>query len=100
VLLRDAHVGYISWDEYEQNLQQLRQAAHSYGIDRRASPPREGPALLQGLVICGRCGNRMTVRYDVHKEREVTTYTCMRTAIQHARPVCQAKRWMPPLAIS
>ncbi|MBV9595406.1 MAG: recombinase family protein [Chloroflexi bacterium] len=89
VLLRDAHAGYISWDEYEQNLQQLRQAAHSYGIDRRESPPREGPALLQGLVICGRCGNRMTVRYDIHKEREVTTYTCMRTAIQHARPVCQ-----------
>jgi hypothetical protein len=29
------------------------------------------------------------VRYDVHKEREVTTYVCMRAAIQHAQPVCQ-----------
>ena len=27
----------------------------------------EGPALLQGLFICARCGQRMTVRY--HKRR-------------------------------
>jgi DNA invertase Pin-like site-specific DNA recombinase len=89
VLIRDAHAGYITWDEYEQNLQQLHQTAQSYGAERRASPPREGPALLQGLVICGRCGDRMTVRYDVHKTRGITTYVCMRTAIQHAQPVCQ-----------
>ncbi|MEP6697957.1 MAG: recombinase family protein [Pseudonocardiales bacterium] len=89
VLIRDAHPGYISWAEYERNLRQLHQAAQSYGAERRASPPREGPALLQGLVICGRCGDRMTVRYYVHKDREVTTYTCMRAAIRHAQPVCQ-----------
>lgn len=89
VLIRDAHVGYISWTEYERNLVQLHQTAQSYGAERRASPPREGPALLQGLVVCGRCGDRMTVRYDVHKQREVTTYVCMRAAIQHAQPICQ-----------
>jgi DNA invertase Pin-like site-specific DNA recombinase len=89
VLIRDAHPGYITWAEYEQNLRQLHQAAQSYGAERRASPPREGPALLQGLVICGRCGDRMTVRYDVHKTRGITTYVCMRAAIRHAQPVCQ-----------
>jgi DNA invertase Pin-like site-specific DNA recombinase/ribosome-associated translation inhibitor RaiA len=89
VLIRDAHVSYITWARYERNLVQLHQTAQSYGADRRASPPREGPALLQGLVICGRCGDRMTVRYDVHKQREVTTYVCMRARIHHAHPVCQ-----------
>jgi len=49
VLIRDAHVGYITWAEYERNLAQLRQTAQSYGAERRASPPREGPALLQGF---------------------------------------------------
>src|SRR6266849_6520424 len=56
VLIRDVHPGYISWDEYEDNQQRLRANAWAFGADRRAGPPREGPALLQGLVICGRCG--------------------------------------------
>ena len=32
--------------------------------DRRRSAPREGAALLQGVVVCGVCGLRMTVRYQ------------------------------------
>ena len=45
-LLRDAHPGYISWEEYEANLRQLRENRASHGEDRRHGPPREGPALL------------------------------------------------------
>jgi Recombinase zinc beta ribbon domain len=62
-LFRDAHVGYISWQEYEANCQQLQRNRQTFGGDRRHGPAREGPALLQGLAICGKCGNRMTVRY-------------------------------------
>ncbi len=36
-LLRDAHVGYISWEEYEANLHQLQQ---NRPADARGSPPR------------------------------------------------------------
>jgi hypothetical protein len=54
------HVGYISWEEYQENRRRLQESAQAHGIDRRKSPPREGPALLQGLVICGVCGLRMT----------------------------------------
>jgi DNA invertase Pin-like site-specific DNA recombinase len=61
------HAGYISWEEFEENQRRLREAAQACGQDRRKSPPREGPALLQGLVVCGICGNRMTVRYHVRK---------------------------------
>ena len=50
MLLKNAHPGYISWEQYEENLRRLQETAHAIGADRRKSPPREGPALLQGLV--------------------------------------------------
>src|SRR6266852_4912917 len=64
VFLPDVHPRYLTWDEYEGNQVTLRHNARGYGSDRRRSPPREGVALLQGLVVCGRCGDRMTVRYE------------------------------------
>jgi DNA invertase Pin-like site-specific DNA recombinase len=90
VLLKDAHPGYISWQQYEHNLQQLRKNSQTYGHDRRQSPPREGPALLQGLIVCGRCGDRMTLRYSKKKDgRQVPDYLCQREGIQNASDICQ-----------
>jgi len=60
--LPESHPSYISWEEYERNLKRLRENAQAFGADRRNSPPREGPALLQGLIVCGKCGRRMTLR--------------------------------------
>ena len=62
-LIPDAHPGYITWDQFEHNQTLLLANAQAHGDDRGAGPAREGPALLQGLAICGRCGRRMTVRY-------------------------------------
>ncbi|HZR68022.1 MAG TPA: recombinase zinc beta ribbon domain-containing protein [Burkholderiales bacterium] len=59
------------------------------GADRRKSPPREGPALLQGLVICGRCGTRMSVRYHQVRGEITPEYVCQRDGVEHARPLCQ-----------
>ena len=66
-LIRDAHPGYISWDQYETNQRLLLANATAHGEDRAAGPAREGTALLQGLAICGRCGRRMTVRYHTRR---------------------------------
>ena len=88
-LVRDAHPGYISWDQFEQHQTMLRDNAAVHGHDRRRSPPREGPALLQGLVICGRCGLRMTVRYHQSRGTLVPIYTCQREGIQHGHAICQ-----------
>jgi hypothetical protein len=85
----DGHVGYLSWDEYEQNQKQLHESAQAMGADRRRGPPREGPALLQGLVVCGRCGNRMTVRYHSRNGTLCPEYVCQRDGIEHAEPICQ-----------
>ena len=89
VLIREEHAGYIDWDEYEQNQRRLRDNCQAYGEDRRKSPPREGPALLQGLLICGRCGKRMTVRYHRRRGQLIPDYVCQREGIEHAEPICQ-----------
>ena len=88
-LIPDAHAGYISWDEYKRNEQRLHESAQAIGGDRRRGPAREGPALLQGLVLCGRCGMRMTVRYHSRHGRLCPEYICQREGIEHAEAVCQ-----------
>ena len=88
-LIPAAHAGYISWDEYERNQQRLHESAQAMGADRRRGPPREGPALLQGLVLCGRCGMRMTVRYHSRRGQLFPGYICQREGIAYGEPVCQ-----------
>jgi len=88
-LLPNAHPGYIGWEEYEDNLRRLRENAQAQGADRRKSPPREGPALLQGLALCGVCGKRMTIRYHVRGELLVPEYLCQQEAIACAESPCQ-----------
>jgi DNA invertase Pin-like site-specific DNA recombinase len=88
-VLLDAHPGYITWDHFEQNLKTLSDNACAHGQDRRQSPAREGPALLQGLVMCGVCGDRMTVRYHNRQGRQDPVYVCQRDRIQYAGRICQ-----------
>ena len=76
-LILDAHPGYISWPEYEENLRRLKENAQTSGVTHRHCPPREGPALLQGLVICGRCGGRMTVFYHSRRGCLLPYYRCV-----------------------
>jgi hypothetical protein len=42
-----------------------------------SGPGREGLALLQGLLLCGRCGRALTVRYTGNGGIN-TTYLCNR----------------------
>jgi DNA invertase Pin-like site-specific DNA recombinase len=89
VFLPNMHPGYISWEEFESNQSKLLANARGYGEDRRSSPPREGSALLQGLVLCGVCGLRMTVRYHTDHGHLIPEYVCQRRGIQTAQPICQ-----------
>jgi len=89
-LVREVHAGYLNWEEYEANLAQLRANRQAHGEDRRHGPPREGPALLQGLVICGRCGNRMTVGYHEVKggKRLYPEYRCQKEHVEEGDDKC------------
>jgi DNA invertase Pin-like site-specific DNA recombinase len=88
-LIPDMHAGYISWEEYQDNQRRLREGAQAYGRERHKSPPREGPALLQGLAICGVCGRRMSVTYHARRDRLAPDYLCQRTCVDLATPRCQ-----------
>jgi DNA invertase Pin-like site-specific DNA recombinase len=89
-LIPDAHPGYLSFEQYEANQQSLLANAQAHGADRQRGPAREGPALLQGLVICGKCGQRMTVRYHIRRGLESPDYICARESIQDSTPRCQS----------
>ncbi len=63
VLMQDSYPAYIYWEQYEKNQRILQENAQALGFERHKGPPREGNALLQGIVICGHCGKFMTIRY-------------------------------------
>jgi hypothetical protein len=91
-LIPDAHVGYISGEEFEANQRRLRENAQAAGAERRRSPAREGPALLHGLVVGGICGDRMTVRSHLRRGALWPTYVCQRAGIARGEPICQGIR--------
>ncbi len=72
VLIKDHHPAYISWEQYQQNLVQLK--ANQNRADERGHA-RQGVGLLAGLLVCGRCGCRMAVQYH---EGNHHRYVCCR----------------------
>lgn len=64
VFLKDHHEGYITWDEYLANQARLAKNCTQNEATLLSGPAREGLALLQGLLLCGTCGRRITVRYQ------------------------------------
>ena len=85
----NAHPGYITWDRYQENLRILESNGRGYQA-ARASPPREGPALLQGRAVCGRCGAHFRVRYRDRRGRLESWYVCDRRSNTNAEPNCQS----------
>jgi len=92
VLIKDAHIGYTDWDEFERNQTTLRNNAGSFVQGRRGALPREGAALLQGRVVCGYCGARMRVRYQQLGQSLAPYYQCTEDSVRHAGKLCQSMR--------
>ena len=85
----NAHPGYITWEQYQENLRILKTNAQGYE-PTRGSPPREGPSLLQGRAICGRCGRHLRVRYLSRRGRLDSWYICDRANGSQGEPNCQS----------
>src|SRR5580700_929333 len=90
ILIKEAHPGYISWEEFEENQKRLQLNQQTRGLGRHSGPAREGPALLQGLVICGKCGRSMTLRYHKRDGRLSPDYLCQQQRIEHYLLTCQS----------
>ncbi|MFL5589632.1 MAG: recombinase family protein [Ktedonobacteraceae bacterium] len=85
VLLPNRCPAYISPEQYECN--QARLQANRARADAMGAV-RTGSALLAGLVICARCGCRMTVHYD-DGGAHLHTYECVERWTHYGEPKCQ-----------
>jgi DNA invertase Pin-like site-specific DNA recombinase len=84
VLIRDHHPGYISWEEYLRNQEQLEANG---GMRGGSGAPKSGPALLAGLLRCGRCGRNLHVGYSGVDGR-VPRYCCRGAHLNHGTQWC------------
>ena len=86
VRIEGALPAYISVEQYERN--QARLAANQARADT-AGAPRNGPALLGGLVTCGICGHRLQLNYEASGQGLTGRYCCQRRHDNYGEPRCQ-----------
>ena len=89
VFIKDHHISYISFEEFEENERILSENNPQNKFPEARTPPGEGPALIQGIVWCGKCGQRMSVRYGHYGKRSLPIYTCYKTSVNQAEKQCQ-----------
>jgi DNA invertase Pin-like site-specific DNA recombinase len=88
VLIKDHHEGYITWERYMKNQEQLRaNSTKAHAV--HATAPRDGSAMLSGLLRCARCGLKLSVAYRSAHGRS-GRYQCMTGTREQGRPVCQS----------
>ena len=88
ILLKGHHEGYIDWAEFERNQKQL--SANAYRRRDGAKSGRGGRALLVGLLVCGRCGRRLTVNYTSRSTGGISqpVYRCDRANVMLGQRRC------------
>jgi DNA invertase Pin-like site-specific DNA recombinase len=85
IVVPGVYPAYISEDQYYENRETLRRNLFNFA-QRRPGAPREGPALVQGLVLCSRCGRHMTISYG----SDYAAYLCRRDKATYDAPQCQS----------
>jgi hypothetical protein len=85
IVVRDVYPAYIGHETFLANRLKLRANRYNFAAKGRGAA-REGAALLQGLVHCGRCGRQMGVSYGRQRPR----YQCRRAQIDRAESMCQS----------
>ena len=78
---------YISWDTFERIQMMLRDNYTEYARNKTRGVPRDGEALLHGILYCGECGHKMCVQY-----KGGTQYLCNHLKQQTGASVCQRIR--------
>ncbi len=85
IVVRDKYPAYVSWETFEKIQAMLGDNYAEYDRNKTRGIPRDGEALLHGIVYCGACGHKMVVQY-----RGGTRYLCNYLRQQHGTPVCQS----------
>jgi DNA invertase Pin-like site-specific DNA recombinase len=86
VCLRDHHEGYITWDAYL-HTQRVLEANVSRRETPQAGAAKRGPAMLSGLLRCGRCGRMLFVAYS-GTHGQVPRYACHGGRVDRGTAAC------------
>src|SRR6266567_4781861 len=89
IVLLDDHPSYITWEKFLHNQRQLDDN-RTWRAEEHRGAVREGPSLLQGIVLCGSCGRRMGIRYQ--RNGSLLMYECHQLHSQLAARTCQTMR--------
>jgi DNA invertase Pin-like site-specific DNA recombinase/ribosome-binding protein aMBF1 (putative translation factor) len=92
VSIHEHHPAYISWEEFVNNQEQLRQ---NWGREENRGVAREGRALLQGLIYCGLCGRKMSIQNRAVAENRSPSYLCGRAYQDGEDKSCQSMTSRP-----
>ncbi|RUX76266.1 recombinase family protein, partial [Mesorhizobium sp. M2A.F.Ca.ET.040.01.1.1] len=63
IVVKDRYPAYLDWERYERIQTMLTDNHAEYRRNQTRGAPRDGAAVLQGIVWCGRCGHKMGVEY-------------------------------------
>jgi len=85
-LIPGAHEGYISWERAEAI---RKMVSDNVPTSRHHGAPKQGDALLTGLLRCRRCGRKLTVRYTGTRHN-IPRYSCWRGSLDNGEPRCIA----------
>ena len=84
VVVKDRYPAYVGWADFERIQAMLRDNHAEYARNQTRGVPRDGAALLQGSVWCGRCGHKMVVEYKTGNR-----YVCNFLQRSQGGPLCQ-----------
>jgi DNA invertase Pin-like site-specific DNA recombinase len=84
VIVHDRYPASVTWETFVRIQAMLDDNDTAYAHNQRRGVPRQGAALLQGIVYCGRCGHKMAVQYKGGNQ-----YLCNSLRSQAHAPVCQ-----------
>jgi DNA invertase Pin-like site-specific DNA recombinase len=87
IVVRNKYPAYVDWEAYEKIQAMLHDNRAEYMRLKSRGVPRDGAALLHGIVWCGECGHKMTVRYEGGSQ-----YVCNHLRQQYGEPECQCLR--------
>jgi DNA invertase Pin-like site-specific DNA recombinase len=84
IVVKDRYPIYLDWERFEQVQAMLRDNHAEYQRNKTRGVPRDGAAVLQGIVWCGQCGHKMAVQY-----KNANSYVCNYLLRSQGGQLCQ-----------
>ena len=84
IVVKNRYPAFLDWDGFARVQGMLSDNHADYQRNQTRGVPRDGAAVLQGIVWCGRCGHKMAVEY-----KNGNRYVCNALQRDQGGPLCQ-----------